>query len=105
MQKALLVVRAEIPDPADRAAFDTWYQTEHLVDALEAFQAERAWRCWSKTEPAVHYAFYQLDNVAAAEAVLKSSGIRPLIAEFDRVWGSRATRTRDILDVMQALPN
>ena len=30
MGKAYLVVRAEVPDQADRAPFDHWYATDHL---------------------------------------------------------------------------
>jgi hypothetical protein len=101
---ALLMVRAELADAADRPAFDRWYESEHLPDALKMFRAERAWRCWSETEPSVHYAFYQFAGVEAAQPVLQSAGMRTLIAEFDRAWGTRVRRTRDILDVVQSLP-
>ena len=40
MPSALLLVRAELKDLGDRAAFDHWYQSEHLPAALEAFGAE-----------------------------------------------------------------
>ncbi len=39
MGTALLMVRAELADAADRPAFDRWYETEHLPDALKVFQA------------------------------------------------------------------
>lgn len=100
---AYLVVRAVVADPADRADFDHWYRTEHLPDALHAFAARAAWRGWSRGEPAVHCAFYRFDNVAAAEAATSGETIKSLIAEFDRRWGSRVTRTRDILDVADEL--
>jgi hypothetical protein len=99
---ALLMVRAELTDATDRPAFDRWYETEHLPDAVKAFRAERAWRCWSEIERSVHYAFYQFPGVAAAQSVLASTGMRTLIAEFDRAWGTRVRRTRDILDVVQS---
>jgi hypothetical protein len=102
MGMALLMVRAELTDAADRPAFDRWYETEHLPDAVKAFQAERAWRCWSEIEPSAHYAFYQFPEVAAAQSVLASAGMRALIAEFDRAWGTRVRRARDILDVVQS---
>ena len=57
MAKSCLVVRAEVPDPGDRAAFDHWYATDHLPWAIRVFGARRGWRCWSRTEPSVHYAF------------------------------------------------
>ena len=34
MGKAHLVVRAEVPDPADWAAFDHWYATDYLPWAM-----------------------------------------------------------------------
>jgi hypothetical protein len=103
-EKAWFMVRAEIADPTDRPAFDRWYETEHLPDAQRIFQAELAWRCWSDIDPSIHYAFYQFASLEAARAVPQSAGIRSLIAEFDRVWGSRVTRTRDILGAIQVLP-
>jgi len=67
MAKALLAVRAEVPE-AERARFDHWYETDHLPWALRAFEARRAWRCWSRSDPAVHVAFYEFDSVEAAKA-------------------------------------
>ena len=34
MPKAYFVVRATVADPAKRAAFDAWYQKEHIPDAV-----------------------------------------------------------------------
>src|SRR6476661_4045715 len=95
---AYLVVRAVVAE-ADRSNFDTWYRTEHLPDAAKAFNAKAAWRAWSRSDPSVHYAYYQFADVAAAEAVNTSPAIRTLVAEFDKRWGSRVTRTREILEV------
>ena len=100
---AWLVVRAVVPDTADRADFDRWYRTEHLPDALRDFAARAAWRGWSKTDPAMHCACYRFDSVAAAEAATSGDAIKALVAEFDRCWGSRVTRTREILDVADEL--
>ncbi len=97
--RAYLVVRAMVTDPADRAAFDRWYADEHLPDALKAFGALHAWRAWSRTEPAVHCAFYALDSVQSAETITTSPAIKALIAEFDARWGGKVTRTREILAV------
>jgi hypothetical protein len=95
---AWFVVRAVVAE-TDRRDFDTWYRTEHLPDAVKAFDAQTAWRAWSRTDPSVHLAFYQFPDVAAAEAVNNSAAIRTLVAEFDRRWGTRVTRTREILEV------
>lgn len=95
---AWFVVRAVVAE-TDRPAFDTWYRTEHLPDAMKAFNAQTAWRAWSRTDPSVHFAFYQFPDTAAAEAVNNSAAIHTLVAEFDRRWGARVTRTREILEV------
>jgi hypothetical protein len=96
---AYLVVRAVVADPDDRSRFDHWYQTEHLPDALKAFNARSAMRGWSVIDPSVHTAYYQFETVADVQAISSSSAIKALIAEFDRVWGSRVVRTRDIFRV------
>ncbi len=93
---AYLVVRAVVAE-SDRRDFDHWYRTEHLPDAVKAFAAQRGWRGWSRTDPSVHYAFYQFADVAGAEAVNTSPAIRALVAEFDARWGTRVTRTREII--------
>ena len=95
---AYLVVRAVVPE-ADRRQFDHWYRTEHLPDAAKAFAARTAWRAWSRTDPSLHYAYYQFADVAAAEAVTTSPAIRTLVAEFDARWGTSVTRTREIIEV------
>ncbi|HEY7579292.1 MAG TPA: hypothetical protein VH855_17000 [Acetobacteraceae bacterium] len=97
---AYLVVRAIVAE-ADRNDFDAWYRTEHLPDAIKAFKAERGWRAWSRSDPSVHYAFYQFPAVAAAQAITQSPAIRPLIAAFDDRWGNRVARTREIIEVVQ----
>ena len=103
--KALLIVRAEVADPADRPHFDRWYNDEHLRDALATFRADRAWRSWSKTNPTSHCAFYEFSDVGGAHAALHFDGTKSLIAKFDQAWGNRVTRTRDIVEVVQRLPN
>ena len=102
MAKAYLAVRAEVPE-AERAQFDHWYETDHLPWALRVFQAKRAWRCWSRSDPAVHVAFYEFDSVEAAEAVSASAAIKPLVEDFDRQWQDRVTRRRAVLDIVQEI--
>ena len=99
---ALFIVRAQV-DPSERDAFDRWYRDEHLPDALKAFKAKRAWRGWSDTDASVHYAFYEFEDLARARAIPGSAEIKALIAEFDRMWGNKVTRARDVVDVVQAL--
>ena len=99
---AYLVVRAVVSE-ADRRDFDHWYRTEHLPDAARAFEAQTARRAWSRTDPSVHYAYYQFATAATAEAVNTSPAIRPLVAAFDARWGTRVTRTREIIEVADTL--
>ena len=95
---AYFIVRAVVPEP-DRRDFDHWYRTEHLPDAVRAFAAQRAWRGWSHTDPSVHYAYYQFADTAALKAATTPQSIRPLVAEFDNRWGTRVTRTREIIEL------
>ena len=99
--KAYLMVRAAVADAADRPNFDRWYETEHLPDAVARFGAERGWRCWSRTDPAVHYAIYEFADVERARSVLDSPELRALVAEFDRAWGTRVQRTREMIEIAQ----
>ena len=101
MAKDYLVVRAEVSNAADRDKFDHWYATDHLPWAVRVFAARRGWRCWSRTDPAVHYAFYEFADVAEAEALVGSDKIKPLVADFDRVWGDRVSRRREVLEIVQ----
>jgi hypothetical protein len=101
MAGAWLVVRAVVADPADRPAFDDWYRREHLPDAVKAFAARSAWRGWSTTDPSVHCAYYRFGSVDRLDAVANGPEIKTLIAEFDRRWNGRVTRTREILAVAE----
>src|SRR6266566_1184249 len=100
MASVLFAVRAEVPE-AERARFDHWYETDHLPWAKREFGARRAWRCWSRSDPGVHVAFYEFDSLAAAEAATSSEKVKPLVADFDRVWGDRVPRRRAILEIVQ----
>lgn len=99
MPRALFMVRAVVLDAADRPRFDRWYEAEHLPDAVKAFGVARAWRCWSALDPTIHYAFYEFPDVARAKEVTEGPAIKPMIAEFDRVWGERVSRSREILEL------
>jgi hypothetical protein len=100
---AYFIVRAQVVDAALKDDFDRWYQNEHLPDALKGFNARRAWRGWSAVDPLVHRAFYEFDTMARAQAIQGSDALKGLIAEFDRVWGDKVTRSRDFVDVIQAI--
>ena len=101
MAKGCFVVRAEVPTESDRKPFDHWYATDHLPWAIRVFGARRGWRCWSRSDPSVHYAFYEFEDVAQAQALIGSDAIKPLVADFDRVWGDRVARRGEVLDIVQ----
>jgi hypothetical protein len=98
MAQAHLIVRTKLAKLADRQAFDDWYRLERLRDAVKGFRAQRGWRSWSRTNPLVHFAVYEFSTTEEAEAALDSPAFDALVAEFDRVWGARAERTREIFE-------
>ena len=100
---ARFIVRAQVVDPSVKSAFERWYQDEHLPEACLAFKAKRAWRGWSDVEPSVHYAVYEFDDIAGARALSGSDALKHLVAEFNRLWGDKVTRTRDIVDANQTV--
>ena len=101
MPKCFFVVRAVVTDPAKRAAFDEWYRKDHLRQAVEIFGAEKGWRFWSESDPAVHQATYQFVDRAALDrgTDLNSEGMKGLIAQFDRDWPGVA-RSREIFTLV-----
>jgi hypothetical protein len=102
MPAAVFVVRATVPDPAKREAFDQWYRDVHLPDAVKSFGAHMAWRFWSLTDPAVHQAMYQFDDADAMERAVSGEEMKRLIADFNRDWPD-VTRTRESLVMTQAV--
>ena len=96
MQKHIFVVSATVADPAKRHAFDDWYRNEHLPQAMAAFEAERAWRCWSADNPALHHASYVFADRASLDRGVGGDKMKTLIADFNRDWPD-VTRTRAIL--------
>src|SRR3954454_17728183 len=100
MPKAYFVVRATVADASRRAAFDDWYQKEHLPDATKAFGITRARRFWSASDPSLHMATYEFSDLAALERGTGSDVMKPLVAEFDRCW-PQVTRTREVLVLVE----
>lgn len=100
---AYFMVRAQVMDSMVEDAFDRWYQEEHLPDAVKAFGARRAWRGWSDSDPSVHYAFYEFADIEGARAIQGSDALKQLVAEFDRAWGGKVKRSRDFIEVVQAV--
>jgi hypothetical protein len=99
-KKAYLLVRAQVANEADRPKFDHWYATGHLPLAMEKLRAEKGWRFWSGSDPAVHYAFYRFSDMATLRQRLASADFKLLIADFDAAW-PQVPRTRDLIEVAQ----
>jgi hypothetical protein len=101
MPAAFFVVRATVADPARRAAFDRWYETEHLPDAAKSFGATKAWRLWSATDPAVHQAMYEFADQASLDRAVNGTEMTRRVADFNRDW-PEVTRTREVLLLAQS---
>ena len=100
MPATFFVVRATVSDSSKRAAFDKWYENEHLPDAAKSWGVKKAWRFWSLTDPAVHQATYQFDDAASLERAMKGEDMKRLVADFNRDWPD-VTRTRDTFVLVQ----
>ena len=100
MNKAYLMVRAQMAEEADRAKFDQWYGVHHVPLAMDKFRAERGWRFWSRSDPSVHYALYQFKDMAAVRSSLDSPDFKLLVADFDQAW-PHVSRTRDLIEAVQ----
>ena len=103
MGKAFLMVRVEVADASLREGFDAWYRDDHLPWAVKAFGAERGTRCWSRSDPALHIAMYQFPDLETAQHATRPEVIAPLVADFDKVWPTIKSRTRDYLELVQEL--
>lgn len=86
MPAAFFIVRATVSDPSRRAAFDKWYQSEHLPDAVKSFGVRKAWRSWSLTDPTLHQAIYQFDDEASLERAMTGEDLKRLVKDFDHDW-------------------
>ncbi|MBR0974998.1 MULTISPECIES: hypothetical protein [Bradyrhizobium] len=102
MPAAFFVVRAIVADASERAAFDRWYETEHLPDAVKAFGVTKAWRFWSLDDPSLHQAMYQFDDEAGLAAMLKGDALSQLVSDFNRDWPD-VKRSRETLVLAQEL--
>lgn len=51
----------------------------------------------------MHYAVYAFDDLAAARAIPDSDALKRMVVEFDRAWGEKVARSRDIVDIIQTI--
>ena len=99
-KKAYFMVRAQVANEADGAKFDEWYGTHHVPLAMEKLRAEKAWRYWSRSDPSVHYALYQFDDIGTLRSRIESPDFKLLVADFDKSW-SQVPRSRDLIELVQ----
>ena len=68
--------------------------------ALAKLSAEKAWRYWSRSDPAVHYALYQFSDIATLRSRIESPDFKLLVADFDKSW-PQIPRSRDLIELVQ----
>ena len=51
----------------------------------------------------VHIAFYEFADLAEVNRVMGSDALKGMIAEFDRLWLGKVTRTREVLELIQEI--
>jgi hypothetical protein len=47
--------------------------------------------------------FNEFADIKREEALIDSDEIKPLVADFDRVWGSQVSRRREILQTVKEM--
>jgi hypothetical protein len=95
-RRHIFIVRATVPDAAEREAFDAWYSREHLPDAVKSFGCNKAWRFWSAVDPSQHLAMYEFNDRETLDRATNGEAMKRLSCDFDRDWPS-IKRARDIL--------
>ena len=98
--KAYFMVRAEVVSETDRVPFDHWDATHHLPLAMAKLRAEKCWRFWSRSDPSVHIAQYQFNDMATLQSRLDGPDFKLLVADFNTAW-PHVPRSRDLLELMQ----
>ena len=99
---AFVLVRSVVANPDDRKPFDQWYQTDHIPLVFAKIEnVNRIWRFWSKSDPSIHYSLSEFADIGEFERAAGSEGFKYIVADYDRAWGARVTRTRDLLEKVQ----
>jgi hypothetical protein len=101
---ALFVVRSVVADESMREKFDHWYSANHMPWAVRALGVEKAWRLWSATDSSVHYAMYRFADMDRLNAAVQSDEFKELVADFDRSWPSGVRRSRELLTLVEEMP-
>ncbi len=85
-----------------KSEFNNWYEEEHLVEALNAFNAMGAKRGWINNSK-IHLAIYKFKNIMLAKKALKSKILENLIKKFDDRWNNKVFRTRELIETIQEI--
>ena len=85
-----------------KSEFNNWYEEEHLVEALNAFNAMGAKRGWINNSK-IHLAIYKFKNIMLAKKALKSKILKNLIKNFDDRWNKKVFRTRELIETIQEI--
>ena len=99
--RVFILIRSVVANPDDREAFDRWYEKDHFPLIFSRLDVMQGTRFWSHSDPTVHYALMEFADISALRRAANSEGFKFLIADYDRAWGSRVTRTRDIVEEVQ----
>jgi hypothetical protein len=99
---AFILIRSVVANPDDRETFDRWYGTDHLPLIFSKVpEVRNNWRFWSRSDPTVHYSLGEFPSMNDLQRAASSEGFKHVIADYDRTWGPRVTRTRDIMEKVQ----
>jgi len=99
--KGWFLVRANVPDEKDRGPFDHWYATDHLPWAIKCFRLTTRLGLLEPQRSGSSLRLLRVRGCRPGQALIGSERIKPLIADFDRVWGDGVARRREVLEIVQ----
>ena len=74
------------------------------MTAFRDFAPIRFWRCWSVSDPSVHYVYYEFESVERIEEVSKSDAFANLVEDYTNTWGDKVSRSREIMTITHQHP-
>lgn len=103
-KKGLLIVMAKVKSE-DEAAFNKWYNEDHLPKAIERFPGVLSGRRYKILEGEEEYSYlaiYEFESYAALHATAHSKIMQGLVAEYDAAFG-KGGRKRVLAEQVKAL--
>ncbi len=89
-RKGLFIVMAKVPPEKD-AAFNRWYNEDHLPKALERFGGVLSGRRYKIMEGEDEYqylAIYEFESFEKMQETMKSEAAKQLIREYNEAFGT-----------------